>query len=272
MGPLPGSPARCSRTGGGEGSSAARPNANPAARPPPHPAPARQPWAPGPGRAAEATAGGRRRAVPPPLARPQGPGRCQGDGTCSPRGARPLPRPAHLRCPALAAPRPGERRRSRGAKGGPPTHLRARAATPGGQRHPEPPQPLLPPPPEVPLRKRDHWSEAATLPDMVPPSSPPTSPFPHAGQPSHSDWGTEVRLPRSDARLGSRASIVSSLKCPIRKVGFRELVPFPKTAGPGTSNIGEHLPPPPCLILTDPKTAAARVPAPPDWRRRTPEQ
>lgn len=70
--------------------------------------------------------------------------------------------------------------------GEPPTYLRARAATPGGQRHPEPPQSLLPPPPEAPLRKRDHWSEAATIPDTVPPSAPPTSPFPHAGLPSGS--------------------------------------------------------------------------------------
>lgn len=69
----------------------------------------------------------------------------------------------------------------------PPTHLRARAATPGGQRHPEPPEPLLPPPPEAPLRKHDHWSEATTLPDIVPPSSPPTSPFPHTGLPSRSN-------------------------------------------------------------------------------------
>ena len=116
------------------------------------------------------------------------------------RGARPLPRPVHLRGPALAAPRPGEGRRGRGAAEGPPTHLRARAATPGGQRHPEPPQPLLLPPPETPLRKRDHWSEAASLPDIVPPSSPLTSPFPHPGLPSRSNCGAEVRFPRSDAR------------------------------------------------------------------------
>ena len=56
--------------------------------------------------------------------------------------------------------------------------------------------------------------------------------------------------------------MVSSLTCPIRKAGFGELVPGPKTAGAGAPNIREHL----CLILADPKTAAAREPA--DWRRR----
>ncbi|EAW63663.1 hCG1994484 [Homo sapiens] len=151
----------------------------------------------------EATKGGLRRAVSPPPARPQGRGRCQGDGTCSPkRGSAPsaphASSPPGPRSPSASG--GAEGRRGRGAAGGPPTHLRARAATPGGQRHPEPPQPLLPPPPEAPLRKRDHWSEAAALPDMVPPSSPPTSPFPHAGLPSRGNWGAEVRLPGSDAR------------------------------------------------------------------------
>lgn len=114
-----------------------------------------------------------------------------------------------------------ERRRGGGAGGRPPTHLRARATatTPGGQRHPEPPQPLLPPPPETPLRKSDHWSEAATLPDMVPPSSPSTSPFPHTSLPSRSNCGTEVRLPRSDNAFGSRARWCPLSSVPIRKVG-----------------------------------------------------
>lgn len=179
--------------------------------------------------------GGRRRAVSPPPARPQGRGCCQGDGVCSPEGTRPLPRPVHLRRPAPATPRLGERRKGRGAADGPPTHLRARAATPGGQRHPEPPQPLLPPPPEAPFRKRDHWSEAATLPDMVPPSAPPTSPFPHARLPSRCNCGTEVRLLGSDARSETAPRWCLRLKCPTRKIGFRELVPNPKTTGAGYS-------------------------------------
>lgn len=198
------------RTGWWEGSPVAPPNANPAARPPAlllpcslgPPLPPQQPPAPGlPGRTAAGPPWedeGARFLLLPPAPRAEAVAR--ETGLAVRRGARPLPRPVHLCCPALAAPRPGEGRRGRGAAGGPPTHLRARAATPGGQRHPEPPQPLLPPPPEAPLRKRDHWSEAATLPDMVPPSSPPTSPFPHAGLPSRSNCGTEVRLPRSDAR------------------------------------------------------------------------
>lgn len=165
----------------------------------------------------EATVGGPRREVSPPPARPQGRGRCQGDGACSPEGGSALsesgtsspigpPQPRH--------PRESERRR---LSGRPPTHLRARATTPGGQRHPEPPQPLLPPPPETPLRKSDHWSEAATLPDMVPPSSPSTSPFPHASQPSRSNCGTEVRLPRSDNAFGSRAQWCPLSSVPLEK-------------------------------------------------------
>lgn len=105
-----------------------------------------------------------------------------------------------VRTPRPRHPRETERQRQSER---PPTHLRARATTPGGQRHPEPPQLPLPPPPETPLRKSDHWSEAATLPDMVPPSSPSTSPFPHTSLPSRSNCGTEVRLPRSDNAFGS---------------------------------------------------------------------
>lgn len=195
------------RPGWWEGRCVARPTANRGARPPsrsrvPRPftlaSAATGTESPRPGRS-QATVGGLRRAVSPPPARPQGRGRCQGDRTCSVRGLGPFRGPVHLRCLDLPITLSGQEQRGRGAAGGPPTHLRARAATPGGQRHPEPPQPLLLPPPEAPLRKRDHWSEAATIPDMVPPSAPPTSPFPHAGLPSRSYWGAEVHFPRSDA-------------------------------------------------------------------------
>jgi hypothetical protein len=127
-----------------------------------------------------------------------------------------------FRAPCIFAVRPpqplywGEAKRQRGG-GEPPTHLRARAATPGGQRHPEPPQPLPPPPPETPLRKRDHWSEAATLPDMVPPSSLPTSPFPHARQPSRGNYGTEVRLRGSDVRSKAARRWCPHLSVPLEK-------------------------------------------------------
>lgn len=167
-----------------------------------------QAW-PRPGHRGRTEARGFSSSRPPPGPRPL-PGRQ--DLQCE--GARPFPRPVHLRCPALLTPLSGQEQRGRGATGGPPTHLRARAATPGGQRHPEPPQPLLLPPPEAPLRKRDHWSEAATIPDMVPPSAPPTSPFPHARLPSRSYWGAEVHFPRSDAhkeaapRLCPRLSVL----------------------------------------------------------------
>lgn len=202
----------------------------PAPRPPaPAPAAAGAP-SPRPGRS-QATAGGQRPAVSPPPARPQGRGRCQGDGTGSPRGARLLPRPKRLGGPALAAPRSGEEQRGRGTAGSPPTYLRARAATPGGQRHPEPPQSLLPPPPETPLRKRDHWSEATTIPDMVPPSAPPTSPFPPRRPAIRRLLGSGSAPSPIVCTLESCASVVSTLKCPIRKIGFRDLVPRPKTAG-----------------------------------------
>lgn len=92
---------------------------------------------------------GRRGASPPALPllflrrRPRGRARCQGDGMCSPPGARPpaprLPHaPVQLRLPH---PGPGAGLASQGAAAA--THLRARAATPGGQRHPEPPRPPL---------------------------------------------------------------------------------------------------------------------------------
>lgn len=209
MGPLPGSPARCSPDGRvgrqlrgpAERESGCAPALliprSPGPRLPPH-----QPPVPSlPGRAAARPPWedeGARLLLLPPAPRAETVAR--ETELAGRRGARPVPRPDHLRGPALAAPRPGEGRRGRGAAEGPATHLRARAATPGGQRHPEPPQPLLLPPPETPLRKRDHWSEAASLPDMVPPSSPLTCPFPHPGLPSRSNCGAEVRFPRSDAR------------------------------------------------------------------------
>nr|XP_024648681.1 basic proline-rich protein [Macaca nemestrina] len=203
--PLPGSPTRCflDRLVGRQ--LPGRPNAKPAARHPPAPTlpgpPLRPQQPPAPGLPAGPRRGHRGRTEargfsssrPPPRPRPL-PGRRD---LQSKEGLGPF------RAPRIFAARPSQslgQRRDGGAARGPLTHLRARAATPGGQRHPEPPQPLLPPPPEAPLRKRDHWSEAATLPDMVPPSSPPTSPFPHAGLPSRGNWGAEVRLPGSNAR------------------------------------------------------------------------
>lgn len=68
---------------------------------------------PRPGRS-QATVGGQRRAVSPPPARPQGRGRCQGDGTCRPRGL------GSFRAPCISAARrsqPLSRGRSKGAEG-----------------------------------------------------------------------------------------------------------------------------------------------------------
>lgn len=225
-GPLPGSPPGAFRTRWWERSCPAGPRQAACTPPPP---PRSRPWArastaacaepSGPGHR-EATVGGSRREVSPPPARPQGRGRCQGDGACCPEGLGSF---RDWRIFAVRTPRPRHPRETerRGRSGRPPTHLRARATatTPGGQRHPEPPQPLLPPPPETPLRKSDHWSEAATLPDMVPPSSPSTSPFPHTSLPSRSNCGTEVRLARADNAFGSRARWCPLSSVPIRKVG-----------------------------------------------------
>lgn len=172
-GPLPGTPARCS-PGGRVRSWPWSPDERESGYAPALPLPL-----PG-SRALRCRLCGRRRRI-------SGPGRCGatvgGTSACGfsssrpPPGPRPLPgrRDVQLerglgpfRAPCIFAARPSQplgQGRSEGAGGQrpPPTHLRARAATPGGQRHPEQPQPLLPLPPEAPLRKRDHWSEAATL-------------------------------------------------------------------------------------------------------------
>lgn len=105
-----------------KGSGVALPTANPDARPlsrsrAPRPfAPASaaaRAGSPRPGRS-QATVGGQRRAVSPPPARPQGRGRCQGDGTCRPRGL------GSFRAPCISAARrsqPLSRGRSKGAEG-----------------------------------------------------------------------------------------------------------------------------------------------------------
>lgn len=240
------------RTGGWEDSSVARPNANPAARPPscsraPRPsAPASSAAgaeSPGAGRG-QATVGGRRRAASPPPARPQGRDRCQGDGTCRPKGgsarsapgssSRPGPRSPSARGGAKRQrgggrprnPPAGQGRDTGGTKTPGTTTAAAAAAT--GSASPEA-RPL------VGSCLSPGYGPSLLSTDLSLPPPRPAIPL--------QLWSGSALSPIGCA-LGSRASVVSSLTCPIRKAGFGELVPGPKTAGAGAPNLREHLPMP----------------------------
>lgn len=254
MGPLPGSPARCSPdwlVGREPRGPAEREAGSAPARPP---SCSGTPWAfapasaaadtgpPGPGRGG-ATVGGRRRAVSPPPARPQGRGRCQGDGTCSPEGGSAPSAPRASLLPGPRRPSAGGGAKGQRGGGGPPNPPAGQGRDTGGTKTPG-----------------TTTAAAAATTGSASPEARPLVGSCHSPGYGPSLLSTDFSLPpRRPAiplqlwngsapspigcALGSLALMVSPLYCPIRKVGFRALVPAPKTAGAGPLNRREHLPP-----------------------------
>lgn len=193
-----------------------------------------QPPAPGlPARQRPATVGGRRRAVSPPPARPQGRGRCQGDGTCSPKGGSAPSAPGASSRPGPRSPSAGGEVKGQRGDGRPPNPPAGQGRDTGGTKTPG-----------------TTTAAAAAATGSASPEERPLVGSCHSPGYGPSLLSTDLSLPprrsaiplqlRSGSApspvgcaLGRRVSAVSSLKCPIRKAGFRELVPSPKTAGAG---------------------------------------
>ena len=144
------------------------------------------------------------------------------------RGARPLPRPVHLRGLALAAPRPGEGQSGRGAAEGPPNPPAGQGRDTGGTKTPG----------------TTRAAAAATTGSASPEARPLVGSC-HSPGYAPSLLSTDLSLPPrrpaiplqlrsgsapSPIGYGSRASVVPTLTCPMRKGDWRELVPGPKTA------------------------------------------
>lgn len=281
MSPLPGSPTRCflDRLVGRQ--LPGRPNAKPAARHPP------APTLPGPPL---------RPQQPPAPSLPAGPrrghrGRTEARGFSS---SRPPPRPRPLpgrrdlqskeglgpfRAPRIFAARPSQslgQRRDGGAKGqrggeGPPNPPAGQGSDTGGTKTPG-----------------TTTAAAAAATGSASPEARPLVGSCHSPGYGPSLVSADLSLPprrpaiprqlgsgsapsRIGCASGSRASIVSSLKNPIRKEGFGSLVPESKAAGAGlpqTQGTPRLLTTPASLWQS--RLQQMRKPAPPDWRRRMP--